>query len=125
MFQKISTILIWSENYRRLADWYKNVFDLTINEQLNHPKDTGILFDFPQGGTWLWIGQHDGIHGANKDPLRIMFNITVDSVGEAYAHLKGKGVTFIATPFKAPTMEKWFCTFSDPDGNTVQVIGKE
>lgn len=125
MFHKIGTILIWSKNYKRLADWYKNVFNLTINEELNHPQDTGILFDFPAGGPWLWIGQHDKIHGKNTDPLRIMFNISVDSVSAAYQYLKTKGVVIIAAPFKAPTMDKWFCTFSDPDDNTAQIIGKE
>lgn len=125
MFQKIGTILIWSENFKQLADWYKDVFNLTINEELNHPQDTGILFDFPGGAPWLWIGQHDKIHGKNQEPLRIMFNISVDSVSKAYEYLLSKGVTFIATPFKAPTMDKWFATFSDPDGNTVQIIGPQ
>lgn len=124
MFHKISTILLWSENYKKLADWYQDVFHLKINEELNHPQDTGVLFDFPDGNPWLWIGQHSEIHGTNKDSLRIMFNITVDSVNEAYTYLKSKNVTFIATPFKAPTMDKWFATLSDPDGNTIQIIGK-
>lgn len=123
MFQKISTILIWSQEYKKLADWYQQVFGLTVNEALTHPQDTGILFDFPGGSPWLWIGQHSGIKGKNADPLRIMFNINVDSVKEAYAYLQEKGVTCIAPPFKAPTMEKWFATFSDPDGNTIQIIG--
>lgn len=125
MFHKISTILIWSENYKRLADWYQDVFNLKINEQLNHPKDTGILFEFPNGQPWIWVGKHSAIKGRNKDPLRIMFNINVDSVNEAYTYLKKKGAKVIAKPFHAPTMEKWFATFSDPDGNTVQIIGKE
>lgn len=125
MFQKISTILIWSENYATLAAWYKDVFNLKELEQINHPNDTGILYEFPEGQPWLWVGQHDQVKGKNKDPLRIMFNINVDSVTQAYAYLKEKGATVIAEPFKAPTMEKWFATFSDPDGNTVQIIGKQ
>ncbi len=125
MFQKISTILIWSQDYTRLANWYQKVFDLKINEQLDHPKDTGILFEFPDGLPWLWIGQHSEISGKNKDPLRIMFNINVDSVSKAFEYLTSQGVTCIAPPFKAPTFDKWFATFSDPDGNTIQIIGKE
>lgn len=125
IFHKISTILIWSADYKRLADWYQNVFNLKINEQLDHPQDTGILFEFPDGMPWLWIGQHSEIQGPNKDPIRIMFNINVDSVREAYTYLVSKNVLFIAKPFKAPTMDKWFATFSDPDGNTIQIIGKE
>ena len=52
-----------------------------------------------------------------------MYNISVDSVDTAYAYLIKKGVTVIAKPFKAPTFDKWFATFSDPDGNTIQLIG--
>lgn len=124
-FHKISTILLWSENYKKLAAWYKDVFNLKVIDQLDHPNDTGILMEFPDGQPWLWCGKHSEIKGTNKDPLRIMFNISVDSVAETYEYLKEKGVTFIATPFKAPTFDKWFATFSDPDGNTVQIIGPQ
>jgi len=122
-FQKISTILIWSENYKLLADWYQSTFNLKVVEQLDHPKDTGVLFKFPAGDTWLWIGQHSEVSGKNPDPCRHMFNINVDSVDEAYQYLMGKKIEFLAKPFKAPTMEKYFATFYDPDGNLVQMIG--
>lgn len=125
MFEKISTILIWSENFRKLGNWYCKIFDLKVIEELNHPQDTGILFEFPGGKPRIWIGQHSEIHGQNKDPLRIMFNIDVDSVEKTYKFLVSKGVRIIAPPFKAPTFDKYFCTFSDPDGNTLQVIGSK
>jgi len=126
MFQKISTILLWSENYEHLAAWYKDVFNLKEVERINHPDDTGILMEFPDGQPWIWCGKHSEITGKNKDPLRIMVNINVDSIEKTYDYLKRKGITqFIATPFKAPTFDKWFITFSDPDGNTVQCIGKK
>ena len=125
MFHKISTILIWSENYKLLADWYQDVFNLKVNEHLTHPQDTGTLFEFPDGLPYLWIGQHSEISGTNKDSVRIMFNINVDSVKQSYEYLTSKKVACIAPPFKAPTMEKLFATFSDPDGNTFQIIGGE
>lgn len=124
MFQKISTILLWSDDYEALAAWYQKVFNVKIIEQLYHPKDTGILMEFPDGQPWIWCGKHSDIKGKNRDPLRIMFNINVDSVKDAYEYLKTQGVKFIAEPFKAPTFDKWFATFSDPDGNTIQIIGK-
>jgi len=122
-FNKISTILIWSEDFQKLADWYKSIFDLKTVDTLNHPQDTGILFEFPDGGPWIWIGQHSEVKGKSCDPCRIMFNINVDSVGKAYEYLVSKGVKFVATPFKAPTFDKWFATFEDLDGNYVQIIG--
>lgn len=124
-FHKISTLLVWSEDAKKLADWYKNTFDLKVVSKLNHPQDTGVLFAFPDGDTWLWIGQHSEVHGKSQDPHRHMFNINVDSVSEAHDYLVKKGVKFFAKPFKAPTMDKYFATLKDPDGNFVQLIGSK
>jgi|SRR3989344_1925216 len=121
MFKNISTILIWSEDFRTLADWYKSTFGFQIAEELNHPQDTGVLFRV--GNTNLWIGQHSEVHGKNKDIHRHMFNINVDSVSEAYEYLISKGVKFLAEPFKAPTFDKYFATFYDLDNNLGQIIG--
>jgi len=123
MFQKISTILIWSENWKKLADWYQEIFNFKVIEEINHPRDTGVLWELPEGGVWLWVGQHSEIKGKSKDPLRIMFNVNVESVDKAYEYLIGKGVEVIAKPFKAPTFDKYFATFTDPDGNVFQIIG--
>jgi hypothetical protein len=123
MFQRISTVLIWSEDFRALADWYKEKLELEVIEELHHPQDTGVLFKI--GDTKLWIGQHSEVKGKNKDSARHMFNLNVDSVSEAYDFLKQKGVAFVATPFKAPTMNRYFATFLDLDKNMVQLIGAE
>lgn len=122
-FHKITTILLWSENYKRLADWYRETFNLKIVETINHPNDTGVLFAFQKGGPWLWVGQHSEVKGKSIDPYRIMFNINVDSVENAYAYLVKKDVKFLATPFKAPTFDRYFATMYDLDGNLVQIIG--
>ena len=121
MFKNISTVLIWSENYRALADWYIDKLGLKTVEEIHHPDDTGVLLSV--GEVFLWIGQHSHVYGKNKDIHRHMFNIDVDSVSEVYTHLKKKGVRFFAKPFKAPTFDKYFATFYDLDDNLVQVIG--
>lgn len=123
MFKRISTVLIWSENYKTLADWYKEKLGLEAKSELNHPDDTGVLFQI--GDTQLWIGQHSQVQGKNQDNARHMFNLDVDSVQEAYEYLKNKGVEFIAPPFKAPTIDYYFATFVDLDNNIVQLIGKK
>jgi hypothetical protein len=123
MFKNISTILIWSEDFKALSDWYKNVFDFQVVEELDHPQDTGVLFRV--GNTNLWIGQHSEVYGKNKDIHRHMFNIDVESVTEACEYLKGKDVEFLAEPFKAPTFDKYFATFYDLDQNLVQLIGNK
>jgi hypothetical protein len=122
-FEKISTILIWSEDFRKLADWYQQKLGFKVIEEINHPQDTGVLFEINPGGTWLWIGQHSEVKGKNPDPHRHMFNLNVSSVGAAYQELLANDVEFIAAPFKAPTFDKYFATFCDLDGNLLQLIG--
>ena len=121
MFQRISTVLIWSEDFRALSDWYKEKLELEVVKELDHPQDTGVLFKI--GDTNLWIGQHSEVKGKNQDSPRHMFNLTVDSVQSTYEVLKKRGVEFVAAPFKAPTMDRYFATFLDLDNNMVQLIG--
>lgn len=124
-FQKISTILIWSENWKPLADWYQQTFALVTTSEGNHPQDTGRNMAFPEEGVRIWVGQHSEVKGQSLDPCRIMFNINVDSVSAAHKYLVEKSVPCIAPPFKAFTFDKWFATYSDPDGNYFQIIGPE
>jgi len=123
MYNSISAILIWSEDYKKLADWYQEKFGFETIEELNHPDDTGRALRV--GTSYLWIGKHSEVHGKNQDPFRIMFNIAVDSVEASFKDLQSKGVHFIAEPFKAPLSEKYFATMEDLDGNTVQLIGQK
>lgn len=121
MIKNISAVLIWSEDYKKLADWYQDKLDLEVLEELNHPDDTGIGFQV--GNVYLWIGQHSQVKGKNMDVHRHMFNFVVDSVTKSYEELEAKGVKFLAKPFKAPTFDKYFATFYDLDNNLVQLIG--
>ena len=119
---RISTVLIWSGNYQKLAEWYKTIFHFPVVEELNHPKDTGTLFDV--GGVYLWIGQHSQVHGPSADNARHMVNISVESVSQTYKDLKGKGVEFVAEPFESPVEKDfYFATFKDPDNNLIQIVG--
>ena len=122
-YQGITAVLIWSEDYLKLANWYKEKLELQEIEILDHPNDTGIGLDI--GGFYLWIGKHSEVSGKSKDPYRIMFNISVNSVSETFELLKNKGVEFIAEPFKAPTFDSYFATFKDLDGNIIQLIGNK
>ncbi|EFK95857.1 protein containing Glyoxalase/bleomycin resistance protein/dioxygenase domain [sediment metagenome] len=121
MIKNISDVIIWSGDYKKLAKWYQETFDLEKIGEVNHPKD--MCIGFRVGNMELWIGFHDKVKGKNKDKYRIMHNFVVDSVSKTYDMLVKKGVKFIAKPFKAPTFEKYFATFEDLDGNIMQLIG--
>ena len=121
MYKSISATLIWSEDFNTLANWYQEKFGFETIEELNHPDDTGV--GLAVGDSYLWIGKHSKVHGKNNDPYRHMFNIKVDSVQNVFNELKDRDVEFIAEPFKAPTFDAYFATFTDPDGNIGQIMG--
>lgn len=123
MFKTISDVIIWSEDHRQLAKWYEEKLGLKSFGEVNHPQDQCIGFKI--GEVEFWIGYHDQVKGKNKDSLRIMHNLVVDSVSQVYNVLSQKGVKFIAKPFKAPTFDKYFATFEDLDGNILQLIGNK
>lgn len=126
-------ILIWSENPDQLMKFYRDVLELEFKEKVEieateeSVSDYGYEFQLtPQIG--LWIGKHDEISGANKDPLRVMHNLYVDNVKEWTEKVKTGGAKVISEPMKTPfhTDEKpWYVsTFQDPEGNTWQFMGE-
>ena len=115
------SVIIWSEHYEKLVDWYKNVLGFTIREELTLPNDTCTGFDF--GQTYFSVGRHDKVQGQAKDPYRIMVGFNVDSVNEAYKELEGKPITWIAKPFESPQGGYWCMTIADPEGNILQFFG--
>lgn len=103
----------------KLAGWYRDVLKLEISDQLSLPDDTGIGFSFPNG-TNFWIGQHDQVHGKNKDPYRNILCFNVKSANEVYEELSAKNVEFIRKPSLAPTGDLYVATAVDPEGNLIQ-----
>jgi predicted enzyme related to lactoylglutathione lyase len=113
---------IWSEDYKKLSEWYENVLKLPVRKKSDLANDSFVGFDF--GDNWFWIGQHDKVSGKSKDPYRIMVEFYVESVSEAHKELKAQNVEFIAEPFTDPLApEKWCMTFKDPEGNILQMYG--
>ena len=121
MFKNISDVIIWSQDYKKLAKWYEEKLELKKIGEVNHPQD--MCIGYRVGEVELWIGFHDKVKGKNKEKYRIMHNLAVDSVSKAYELLRNKSVKFIAKPFKAPTFDKYFATFKDLDGKIMQLIG--
>ena len=119
---KSISVGIWSNNYKELAKWYKDVLQLPVKQEAELPEDSYIAFDF--GDNWFWIGKHNKINGKNKDPYRIMVEFYVESVSETYDELLARNVTIIAKPFLDPSGEdNWCMTIQDPEDNMLQLYG--
>lgn len=114
----VGSVLIWSENWRQLANWYKNILELPVESELSLPDDTGVNFKI--NDFYFWVGMHDQIRGKNKDKYRIMIGFDVDSVAKTYEILTERGVEFILKPSPSPTKTFFVATALDPEDNIIQ-----
>lgn len=123
-------ILIYSENPDKLMEFYRDVLEFKLVDQLNIPGDYGYMFNVV-GDLNVWIGKHSEIKGSAKENFRHLFNLYPEE-GVIYWHNKIKDnpqVKIIAepylAPFSTPDNQVWFSTFLDPEGNCWQFVGKK
>lgn len=121
--EKTLGVIIYSENYKELADWYENVLGFKAIEHLELPDDTYVAFEM--GDNYFSVGQHSEVHGKNQDSCRIMINFNVPSVAETYEEIKDKDVKVVAPPFEAPPGGFYCMTLKDPEGNIIQFFSVE
>lgn len=123
LLKSFESVCIWSQDHKALANWYKEMFELKVDTELDLPDDTGIGFMLE--GVFFWIGAHDEIKGKSMDPYRIMPGFNVDSVQQIYDRLSARGVEFIREPSLSPTGDYYAATAVDLDGNIIQFFSKE
>lgn len=113
----IAGVIIWTEPVRHeaMAAFYRDVVGLTPRS------DRDGFINFEWGTIRLTIARHSEVSGVNPDPQRIMVNLQTDRIQEVYRRLIAAGVEFTRPPEREP-WDGWIATFSDPDGNTVQLL---
>lgn len=114
-----NSLLLFSDNPKRLVDFYKNIFD----------KDSdwtgGDFVGFEVGDGRIAIGPHDKVKGKSSNPERIIFNLESDDVEKEFERIQEKGATVIQKPYQPsedPDMK--IATFADPDGNYFQLMSE-
>ncbi len=103
-----------SEDPERLLRFYTDVVGLPKHPEMGD-------FAIVAGGTTFGFGSHSEVRGAAKEPARVLVNFFVDDIAAEQKRLEAAGVKFSRTQGK----EFWggiISTFSDPDGNYVQII---
>lgn len=123
-------ILIYSENPDKLMQFYRDVLEFKLIDQLKLDNDYGYMFNIA-GDYNLWIGKHSEVKGGAKENFRHLFNLYPEE-GVQFWFNKIKGnpeVKIVAEPFLAPFStpdnQTWFATFLDPEGNCWQFVGKK
>lgn len=113
---KFSSLLIFSENPKDLADFYEKIFDIKPGWQ----QDDYTGFQVGEG--YIMVGPHDKVHGKSTNPERMMFNLETEDVEKEFERMKNAGATVIAEPYHPGEAENmWIATFADPDGNYFQI----
>jgi len=111
----LAGLIIWTEHIDVLSNFYRDVLQL-----VPHSVKSDFI-SFKWGDTRLNIGTHSDIKGCSKDKFRIMINLRVNDVRAVHRHLAERGVDFMRTP-EQEHWGGWICTFSDPDGNIIQLV---
>ena len=115
-----NSIMIGTEDPKRLADYYRKLFG-----------DPGFEDDaytgWQIGSGFVAVGPHSEVKGKNASPGRIIWNIETPDVAGEFARLKAAGAIVIAEPYSfeggpdgAPAM--WIATLADPDDNYFQLM---
>jgi uncharacterized glyoxalase superfamily protein PhnB len=110
--------IIVSTSADRFADM--ETFYLSVMGAHVRSRRPGFV-NFEFGDVRLTISVHDGIHGAAREPARLMVNLAVTDVDAIADDLADRGVPVI----RPPENESWggrMCTVTDPDGNYVQFM---
>jgi predicted enzyme related to lactoylglutathione lyase len=112
----LNSILIGSENPKRLADYYRRLFG-------KPGWDEGGYTGWQLGTGFVTVGPHDQVKGRNAQPGRLIWNIESTDVKADFARFKAAGATVVREPYnpgEAP--EGLIATFADPDDNYFQLV---
>jgi predicted enzyme related to lactoylglutathione lyase len=112
----LNSILIGSEDPKRLAEYYTRLFgEPSWNE--------GGYIGWLIGTGAVTVGPHDQVKGKNTQPGRLIWNIESPDVKADFERFKAGGATVVAEPYSlgVGSTEAWIATFSDPDDNYFQL----
>lgn len=115
MLTGIHSVVIWTEELGRLLPFYRDVLGLKPVVE----SDGFVVFEASSGAS-LALGVHSEVKGESRDPKRVMVDFLVDDCQAEYERLSKQGVPFLRTPSKDDGVT--IATFSDPDGNILQLF---
>ncbi|WP_329137703.1 VOC family protein [Streptomyces sp. NBC_01476] len=107
---KLSSMLLGTTRPAELREWYRKV--LAPEYKGEGPIDLG--------GFLLVIEERDDVDVKNAEPGRMIINFHVDDFDSVEAQLQAAGVNWTSPVADRPSGR--FGTFTDPDGNLLQII---
>lgn len=121
MVKGLESITLYSENAKKLADFYREKVGLKMSLEAEAGEGDNLFgFDFG-GGPGLYIMDHSKVKGENKLPERIIFNLEVSDIEEDVKKLDEAGVKKIQDTYHMQNYG-YIATFEDLDGNYFQLV---
>lgn len=111
----LSSIMIGTHQPQVLAKFYEAV--------LERPADMedGNWYGWQVGSAFLTVGEHSEVKGKAKEPQRIIINLETKDVDEEFKRIKEiDGAIIIKEPYDMAG--GLIATFTDPDGNYIQLM---
>jgi predicted enzyme related to lactoylglutathione lyase len=114
---KLNTIMLGSDNPKRLADFYGTVL------QAEAGWESGQYIGYEAGSCYLMFGPHDHVHGRSGNPERIIFNFEAADVDSEFERVQAiEGASVVQAPYHpGDDSTMTLATFADPDGNYFQL----
>lgn len=114
---KLNSLLIGSEDPRKLKDYYTKLFGEPTFE------DSGY-FGWRIGDAAVTFGPHDEVKGKNREPGRILWNLETTDVKGEFEKLRRAGAQVVREPYNMGegNGDFWIATLSDPDNNYFQLM---
>lgn len=122
MIRAIESIILFSENAKKLAKFYRVSVGLKQTLEAELGENNEELFGFEIGkGPGLSIMDHSKVKGTNKNPERIIFNLEVDDIQKEAKRLVKSKVKKIQDIYHVEGYG-YIATFADVDGNYFQLV---
>ncbi len=115
MINGVVGVVVWTDDLERMLGFYRD----TLGLEPHSVRPNFVSFSW--GDVKLGIGTHDKVSGVANDPFRVMVNLGVDDIEYEYQRLRRSGVVFMRPP-EQEHWGGWVATFSDPDGNGLQLL---
>lgn len=121
MIRGMESLLIGSENPKKLADFYAQKVGLKITFEGEMGEKNQGFFGIDMKGCGIYILPHSKVKGKNKGPERIIFNLEVDNIEKEVKKLDKNKVKKIQDIYHVEDYGL-IATFEDVDGNYFQLV---
>lgn len=122
MMRGIESVLLFSEDAKKLAKYYQEVVGLKSTLEAKYGEENEDLYGFEwKGKPGLYIMHHKKVKGKNKQPERMFFNLEVDDIKKEVARLKKVKAKLVADIYHVEDYG-FIATFEDIDGNYFQFV---